>query len=73
MVVYVTNSALRGKVKAPANPWGGSTLEWDTASPPPLYNFEEHEPPTLRPLYEYDDMELDEASGGYIRKSEKPA
>jgi cytochrome c oxidase subunit I len=29
----------RGK-KAPANPWGGETLEWKTASPPPLENFE---------------------------------
>ena len=24
---------------APANPWGGSTLEWMVASPPPLHNF----------------------------------
>ncbi len=24
---------------AGANPWGGSTLEWSTASPPPHYNF----------------------------------
>ncbi|NPV08832.1 MAG: cytochrome ubiquinol oxidase subunit I [Anaerolineae bacterium] len=25
---------------APADPWGGGTLEWATASPPPPYNFE---------------------------------
>ncbi len=35
--------------KADANPWGGTTLEWKTSSPPPLENFEkepvvEHEP-----------------------------
>jgi cytochrome c oxidase subunit 1 len=24
---------------APANPWGASTLEWSTSSPPPSYNF----------------------------------
>lgn len=24
---------------APANPWGASTLEWATSSPPPSYNF----------------------------------
>ncbi|MDI5928474.1 cytochrome c oxidase subunit I [Rhizobium leguminosarum] len=24
---------------APANPWGASTLEWATSSPPPTYNF----------------------------------
>ncbi|HEY3347962.1 MAG TPA: cbb3-type cytochrome c oxidase subunit I, partial [Nitrospirota bacterium] len=26
--------------KAPANPWRGKTLEWETASPPPEENFE---------------------------------
>jgi len=26
---------------APPNPWGGKTLEWTTASPPPTENFEE--------------------------------
>jgi cytochrome c oxidase subunit 1 len=26
---------------APANPWGAKTLEWQTDSPPPLYNFKE--------------------------------
>jgi cytochrome c oxidase subunit 1 len=25
---------------APANPWKGLTLEWQTASPPPTENFE---------------------------------
>jgi cytochrome c oxidase subunit 1 len=24
---------------APANPWGGATLEWAVPSPPPVYNF----------------------------------
>lgn len=31
-------SLVRGK-KAPPNPWGGSTLEWQTTSPPPTENF----------------------------------
>ncbi|PBB65983.1 cytochrome c oxidase subunit I [Mesorhizobium sp. WSM4312] len=31
-------SARSGPV-APANPWGASTLEWATSSPPPSYNF----------------------------------
>jgi cytochrome c oxidase subunit I len=31
-------SALSGPI-APANPWGASTLEWSTSSPPPAYNF----------------------------------
>jgi cytochrome c oxidase subunit 1 len=39
--------------KAAANPWGGKTLEWQVASPPPRENFEiipviEHGP------YKYD-------------------
>lgn len=25
--------------KAPANPWGGATLEWQIPSPPPALNF----------------------------------
>ena len=32
-------SAYRGQ-RAPANPWGGRTLEWATSSPPPHENFE---------------------------------
>ncbi len=41
--------ALKKGKKAPANPWGGVTLEWHIPSPPPLENFEEipnvtHEP-----------------------------
>jgi cytochrome c oxidase subunit 1 len=31
--------------KAPANPWGGVTLEWTIPSPPPVENF--HEIPTV--------------------------
>ena len=31
---------------APSNPWGGTTLEWQTTSPPPEENF--HEIPTVR-------------------------
>ena len=27
--------------KAPANPWGGKTLEWTISSPPPAENFKE--------------------------------
>jgi cytochrome c oxidase subunit 1 len=37
-----TNLALsfRTERNAQPNPWGGVTLEWKTASPPPLHNFE---------------------------------
>jgi cytochrome c oxidase subunit 1 len=37
-------NARRGAA-APANPWGGATLEWTLPSPPPLENWEE--PPTV--------------------------
>lgn len=33
--------ALRHGEKAPDNPWGGVSPEWDIASPPPLENYEE--------------------------------
>jgi cytochrome c oxidase subunit 1 len=33
------HSLFAGK-KAPDNPWGGATLEWQTTSPPPHDNFE---------------------------------
>jgi cytochrome c oxidase subunit 1 len=33
-------ASLRKPYDAPANPWGGATLEWETASPPITHNFE---------------------------------
>ena len=33
--------ALRYGAKAAVNPWQASTLEWQTSSPPPIYNFAE--------------------------------
>jgi cytochrome c oxidase subunit 1 len=33
--------SLKRGVKALADPWGGSTLEWTIPSPPPVENFEE--------------------------------
>lgn len=43
--------------KAPKNPWGGTTLEWQVATPPPLENFHEiptveHEPYYHKDIYE---------------------
>lgn len=38
--------------KAVANPWGAKTLEWQTASPPPHFNFNEEPVVTAGP-YEY--------------------
>jgi len=44
--------AMRSGKAAPANPWGGTTLEWTTSSPPIHENFEETPVITGRP-YEY--------------------
>ena len=66
-------SLFRGK-RAPRNPWGGSTLEWQAPSPPPLYNFYAHEQPVLYPIYDYTELYYDEEEGGYVRRpGAKPA
>ncbi len=42
--------------KAPANPWGGWTLEWLTSSPPPAHNFDVKLPEKFespRPLFDW--------------------
>jgi cytochrome c oxidase subunit 1 len=52
-VIYLIASFWNGKL-APRNPWGGSSLEWQAPTPPPLYNFEK--PPVLHELYNYDDL-----------------
>jgi len=39
--------------KAPPNPWGGLTLEWETESPPILHNFH-HEPLVTHGPYDFD-------------------
>jgi hypothetical protein len=40
-LVFVINYFVSQRRGAPAgdNPWGASTLEWATSSPPPVYNF----------------------------------
>jgi cytochrome c oxidase subunit 1 len=48
MLAYLLAS-LRKPMDAPDNPWGGTTMEWQTSSPPIMHNFEEqpvleHEP-----------------------------
>jgi cytochrome c oxidase subunit 1 len=63
--VYLLRSLKHGKI-APANPWGGTTLEWQCSSPPPYYNF--HKPPivTQGPYDGYETLMYDEKLGGYI-------
>ena len=51
MIANFLISAKRG-AKAPANPWGGKTLEWQAESPPVLENFKSTPTVTTGP-YEY--------------------
>jgi len=45
--------SMRRGEKAPINPWNATTLEWITASPPPLDNFNGRYPTVYRGPYEY--------------------
>src|SRR5262249_27135777 len=38
--LLTTTTRLRRRRTAPADPWGGNTLEWATSSPPPAHNFD---------------------------------
>jgi cytochrome c oxidase subunit 1 len=57
--VFVANAFLslwRGRRAGP-DPWGGPTLEWATASPPPPHNFDDVPVVTsIAPLWEHDDL-----------------
>jgi cytochrome c oxidase subunit 1 len=59
---YLIQSMFRGR-RAPTNPWGGRSLEWQCASPPPHDNFAET--PTVGDCYDFTVLEWDEAEQGY--------
>lgn len=40
LALYVIIKGITSGEKAPANPWGAKTLEWQTSSPPPHFNFD---------------------------------
>ncbi|MCU1330919.1 MAG: Cytochrome-c oxidase [Bryobacterales bacterium] len=54
--IYLTWSLKYG-AKAPANPWGGVTLEWQTSSPPPTSNFDVT-PVITNEVYDYTNQEV---------------
>lgn len=72
IAVFVVNMvlSLRARVPAPADPWGGQTLEWATSSPPPRFNFLALPPITsYAPLL---DLRLAASEGvGGVRAGEK--
>lgn len=53
---------LRKGEKAPADPWGGKTLEWTVPSPPPVHNFETIPVVTKGP-YDYSDPSFQAMEG----------
>lgn len=55
--------SLRSKQKAADNPWSSSTLEWQTATPPPHGNFETV-PVVLHSAYEYSHPDI--AEGDFV-------
>jgi cytochrome c oxidase subunit 1 len=65
---YLVKSLKSGKI-APANPWGGSTLEWQCSSPPPYYNFHKAPVVTAGPYDGYENLMYDEKIGGYIPRA----
>ena len=66
---YLIHSLFRGK-RAPANPWGGRSLEWQCASPPPANNFDE--PPHVGDCYDFSVLEWDEQEQGYHWRHDLP-
>jgi cytochrome c oxidase subunit 1 len=56
------HSLFRG-AKAPANPWGAASLEWECSSPPPHDNFAQT--PTAHDPYDLERVQYDPQLGGY--------
>jgi len=59
------HSLIAGR-RAPANPWGAATLEWQASSPPDHHNFTG--PLVLTNPYDYTGWVWDESEQGYVRK-----
>ena len=57
ILVYLIQSLISGK-KAPANPWGGVSMEWETATPPIEHNFEGM-PICKNGPYDFPEIEVD--------------
>jgi cytochrome c oxidase subunit 1 len=61
-LIYMIQSLINGE-KAPKNPWGARTLEWETDSPPIEHNF--HVQPVVKHgPYEFPEIDHSMANGG---------
>jgi len=65
--IYLIHSLFAGK-KAPANPWGGASLEWQCTSPPPHDNFATT--PRVGDCYDFSAVRWDEKQQGYVIDTE---
>lgn len=65
--IYLIHSLFAGK-KAPANPWGGASLEWQCSSPPPHDNFATT--PRVGDCYDFSAVRWDEKEQGYVVDTE---
>jgi cytochrome c oxidase subunit 1 len=63
--------SLRKGRRAPANPWGGASLEWTAPSPPPHHNFDET--PRARRPYDFSGLRLVSEEAGYVVGGEERA
>ena len=61
--IYLIHSLFAGR-KAPANPWGGASLEWQCTSPPPHDNFSKT--PRVGDCYDFSAVHWDEKQQGYV-------
>ncbi len=61
---YLIHSLYRGP-KAPNNPWGAATLDFDCSSPPPHDNFST--PPVVADPYDMNRMKWDPKLRGYVK------
>lgn len=64
MACYLLGS-LYSERRAPANPWGGTTLEWQCSSPPPVRNFETT--PDASETYPFDHWNFSEQEQGFVK------
>jgi len=62
MLIYLLHSLVAGR-RAPANPWGGATLEWQCSSPPPHDNFPSA--PLVGDPYDFSKLTYDAQTEGY--------
>ncbi len=70
VAVVLVASVFSGK-RAPANPWGGATLEWNCASPPPHHNFAAT--PAEQAPYDFSVLTDDAADGGFQLAAQEQA